>query len=237
MQCLILAGGLGTRMPTFTKTMPKSLIPISGMPFAHYQLQLLAENGVTNVIYSIGYLGQQIREFVGDGSQWQIKVEYVDEGEKLLGTGGALRLAYDSNLLEENFFVIYGDSFLPINYKNIWDYFKQNSFPALMTVLKNQNQWDKSNVLFKGNHLLYDKSHPTTDFHHIDYGASIFRKSTVAEYIPSQEKIDLADIFHELSLQNKLSGFEVQQRFFEIGSLHGLADFEQLLKGQHVAQA
>jgi len=94
-QCLILAGGLATRLRPVTETVAKAVMPVAGRPFAEYQLEWLARAGVTDVVYAIGFHGDQIRAAVGDGSRFGIRVTYVDEGEILLGTGGAVRLAYD----------------------------------------------------------------------------------------------------------------------------------------------
>src|SRR5258705_5773875 len=113
MQCVILAGGLATRLWPATQTIPKLLIPINGRPFADYQLGWLARQNVTDVVYCIGYLGEQVRAAVGDGSRLGVGVRYADEGHELKGTGGALRVALDAGLLAESFFVLYGDSFLP----------------------------------------------------------------------------------------------------------------------------
>src|SRR5882724_3079057 len=114
MQCVILAGGLGTRMQPLTRRLPKTLLPVLGRPFAEYQLGWLADQGVRNVVYCIGFLGDQVRAFVGDGRRWRLRVDYVDEGSLLMGTGGALRLASDAGVLEPGFLVLYGDSYLPI---------------------------------------------------------------------------------------------------------------------------
>jgi MurNAc alpha-1-phosphate uridylyltransferase len=95
------------------QTLPKALIPINGRPFADYQLTWLSRQGITDVVYCIGYLGAQIRAAIGDGSRFGLAVRYADEGDDLKGTGGALRGALDAGLLAETFFVLYGDFFLP----------------------------------------------------------------------------------------------------------------------------
>src|ERR1017187_8690309 len=97
MQCVILAGGLGTRMWPETKSIPKTLLPIAGTPFATWQLSWLARSGIDSVVYCVGHLGQLIRDHVSDGSCWGLSVRYVDEGDRLRGTAGALRLASDEN--------------------------------------------------------------------------------------------------------------------------------------------
>lgn len=233
MQCVILAGGLGTRMLPMTARVPKVLLPVCGQPFAHHQLSWLARQGVDEIVFSIGHQGTQIREYVGDGRRWSLSVKYVDEGNELRGTAGALRLALDSGVLAEAFLVIYGDSFLPVPFPPIWDAFEQSGLPALMTVFRNAGQWDTSNVLFESNNIiLYDKTRrdPRSDaMRHIDYGLSALHRLTLQRWVPEGIRMDLAEVFHQLSLQSCLAGFEVHQRFYEIGSPRGLADLEAYL--------
>ena len=229
-QIVILAGGLATRLRPLTETIPKALIPIHNLPFVHYQLDWLARCGITRVVFSIGYLGHLIRDFVQDGARWGLKVQYVDEGSELQGTAGALRLALDQNLLEDRFLVTYGDSFLPIAFHELAEQFCKQSRPALMSILKNDEKWDTSNVCFDGDAVtLYDKKHPSPKpkaMQYIDYGVSAFQKAVIESQVPSGQKADLADLFHKLSTQNLLAGYEVKERFYEIGSHSGIHDFE-----------
>lgn len=245
MQCVILAGGLGTRMRGVTNDqIPKALIPIESSagekPFAWYQLCWLAAQGVKEVIYSIGFLGEQIRDSVGDGSQWGLKVQYVDEGKDLRGTGGALRKAYDEGVLQDSFTVVYGDSFLPIELKPISAAFQKSGNPALMTVLKNENRWDKSNVIFENGKLMLYKKNPDAPtlerMHYIDYGLSILKRELIASRVKSGEKTDLAAVFEKLSVEGRLMGYEVFDRFYEIGSQQGLKDLGEWLDNKENMQ-
>jgi NDP-sugar pyrophosphorylase family protein len=231
MQCVILAGGLGTRLWPVTKTIPKALIPIRGRPFADYQLAWLARQQVTEVVYCVGFLGEQIRSHVGNGSAFGLRVHYVDEGSDPRGTAGALRLAFDAGLLAEVFFVLYGDSFLPIEYVPVLAAYQASGCPALMTVMRNQDRWDRSNVIFTPpNITLYDKTCDEATrarMAYIDYGLSVISRDVIADNIRGGGEVDLADVFKQLSLAGKLAGFEVTQRFFEVGSAEGIADFSQ----------
>ncbi len=229
MQCVILAGGLGTRMRPLTETCPKTLLPAGGRPFAFHQLHWLAEQGITEVIYSIGHHGDMIRRYWAEEPSPVPSVRYVDEGERLLGTAGALRLARDRGVLDESFFVIYGDSFLPVEFAPVWRAFQASGQPALMTVLRNEGRWDRSNVIYQpGRVMLYDKAAaPGMQF--IDYGLSCFRRDLFDDLTHS----DLALLFHDLSRQGRLAGFQVHERFYEIGSPAGLRDFEQYLHAAH----
>jgi NDP-sugar pyrophosphorylase family protein len=220
-------------MRPLSTSIPKFLIPVDDQPFAHYQLKLLAFNGVTDIVLCIGHLGEKIQEFVGSGSKWGLKVQYVNEGSELRGTGGALRLAYDQGALASDFMVLYGDSYLPISYPSVLEAFHESNAEALMTVLKNENQWDRSNVCYdSGKVSIYDKKNPTPSMHYIDYGLSLFRKSVIEHLIRSGDKVDLAEIFHRLSLEGRLAGYPVEHRFYEIGSISGLESFREFLKSR-----
>jgi len=221
---------MGTRMKPATEKFPKSLIPVNGRPFLHYQLEWLRAQGATRVTLCIGHMGDKIRADAADGRAWELAIDYAEEGESLQGTAGALRLAADAGKLEERFLILYGDSFLPFDAAPFWRQFVQGKFPAAMTVLKNEGKWDKSNLRFDGERIiLYDKKCPDPraqglDF--IDYGLSAFSRTLVEREIPPGRVMDLADVYHALSLRGELGGFEVHERFFEVGSLSGLADFE-----------
>ena len=231
MQCVILAGGLGTRMRPLTDRCPKTLLPVRGRPFAWHQLEWLAAQGVTEVVYCIGHHGGMIRNYWRRERPPLPRIRYVDEGGVLLGTAGALRLAHAQQALNERFFVIYGDSFLPVEFEPVWRGFESCRQPALMTVLRNAGRWDRSNVFFdRGRLLLYDKT-GLPGMQHIDYGLSCFERELFAHPGPS----DLAVLFHELSLDGRLAGFEVHERFYEIGSPAGLRDFEQYLDTREAA--
>jgi NDP-sugar pyrophosphorylase family protein len=233
-QCLILAGGLATRMRPLTETIPKALLPIGGRPFIDHQLDWLAAHGVTDVVLSVGYLGEALSAHVGDGAAFGLRVRTVDEGPNLRGTAGAVRLAFDQGALEERFLLTYGDSFLPIDFAAVFAAFAASGAPALMTVFRNQGRWDTSNVIFDGRMVsLYDKqrrTRPAEAFAFIDYGLSALERRVVVEQIPAGAKADLADLFHTLSQRGELAGYESPERFYEIGSPAGLEDFAQWLR-------
>jgi NDP-sugar pyrophosphorylase family protein len=233
MQCVVLAGGRGTRMRPHTDTMPKALLPVLGEPFVSWQLRWLAGHGVDRVTLSIGYLGALIRDFVGDGSAWGLPVDYVDEGDHLRGTGGALRLALEQGALDEAFLVQYGDSYLPIDLDALATAWARSRPPAQMTVVRNDNRWDASNVIFRdGRVVVYDKSRPAehvAEMHWVDYGVSVLTRDLVAEWVPAEGLVDLAETLRDCSLRGELMGYEVSQRFYEVGSEQGLSDLEAYL--------
>src|SRR5262245_20561674 len=153
MQCVILAGGRATRMRPLTETIPKALLPVAGRPFLEHQLGWLAGHGVTEVVLCVGYRGDAIRAFLdadgGAGARHGLRIRVVDEGERLRGTAGALRLALDEGALDESFLMTYGDSFLPIDFAAVFRAFEVSGKPALMTVFRNDGRWDSSNVIFE----------------------------------------------------------------------------------------
>jgi NDP-sugar pyrophosphorylase family protein len=192
-------------------------------------------SGVDRVVYCIAHLGAQVEEFVGDGSRWGLDVSYVHDGDKLLGTGGAVRAALDASVLEDSFLVLYGDSYLPIDCRSVWEAFERSGSPALMTVFRNEGRWETSNVLYEGGRVvLYDKRRAdprSAGIVHIDYGLSVLTREVVSELLPRGAPSDLADLFHTLSLRGELAGFEVRTRFYEIGSPAGLRELERHLSG------
>lgn len=226
----ILAGGLATRLRPLTETVPKALVDVAGQPFIVRQLNYLRQQGVRRVVLCTGFLGEQIEAVVGDGSALGLKVSYSQDWPNLMGTGGALRQALP--LLDSEFMVLYGDSYLPIVFSSVERDFLACGKPALMTVQRNAGRWDKSNVLFRdGGIVEYNKRAPTPDMQHIDYGLGVIS----AEVLTNEKTtgpFDLADIYHQLSLAGKLAGCEVQERFYEIGSHHGLAEAADYFKGR-----
>jgi NDP-sugar pyrophosphorylase family protein len=232
MQCVILAGGLGTRMWPEARTVPKALLPVAGRPFAAWQLEWLARSAIDSVVYSVGYLAADIRAFVGDGSALGVKVSYVDEGERLRGTAGALRLAYDEGALEEDFLVLYGDSWLRVDPAAVLAHFRTRAEPALMTVYRNDDQWDSSNAVFADGRVVRYEKGPRplpAQMRWIDYGLSAYRRDLIAERVPADGVHDLAALCMALAAEGQLAGFEVFERFYEIGSADGRAGLEQHL--------
>jgi NDP-sugar pyrophosphorylase family protein len=224
----ILAGGLATRLRPITEKIPKSLVDVAGEPFIVHQLDYLFRQEIRDVVLCIGYLGEMIESVVGDGSRFGLHISYSIDGPTLLGTGGALRRA--APLLGEAFFVLYGDSYLPVDFGAVEADFLASDQPALMTVLDNQDRWDKSNVLFIDGRLEeYNKKAPRPDFHHIDYGLSIVRREIIDSY-PPNEAFDLATVYHKLSLEKRLHGYEVFKRFYEIGSPSGLKEADDFFR-------
>jgi NDP-sugar pyrophosphorylase family protein len=233
MQCIILAGGLGTRILERSGELPKALVPVLGKPFLYYQLEWLAQQNVRDVVMSVGYKSELIRAAVGNGESFGLSVTYADEGSALRGTGGALRYVVDLGLSQDAFFVMYGDSYLPVDLSPVWQTSGNGQIPT-MAVLRNEGRWDKSNVIFRdGRLVLYDKfarDPAALGMDYIDFGLSVVTREAIVQGIASNTKVDIADLFNQLSKQGRLRGHKVLTRFYEIGSPQGLDDFEAYLR-------
>ena len=226
----ILAGGLATRLRPITEKIPKSLVPVAGRPFLAHQLEMLHARGIRHVVLCIGYLGEMIQKDFGHEA-CGVKIEYSFDGPKLLGTGGAIKQALPK--LGKEFFVLYGDSYLPIDYQAVAQAYTKSGQPALMTVFANQDAWDKSNVWFEdGGIKLYSKKRRLAEMKYIDYGLSVCSRA-LFEGGSVEQTFDLAALFETLSEKNQLAGFEVHHRFYEIGSHQGLQELDRILSGRH----
>ena len=228
MPAVILAGGYATRLRPLTDHIPKALIDIGGRPFLWHQLQLLRRNGIQRAVLAVGYLGEQIQQRFGDGSDLEISIDYSFDGPLPLGTAGAIRKALP--LLPERFFVLYGDSYLTCDYRSVEAAFRRSGLPGMMTIYRNEGLLDSSNVEYDGTRIVrYDKTNRTPSMRYIDYGLGVFRRDVFAS-IEAGERRDLADIYQDLLTAGKLAAFEVHERFYEIGSPEGLRDTIEFLR-------
>lgn len=224
----ILAGGLATRLRPITEKVPKLLVDVAGEPFFSHQIRLLKAAGLRHLVLCVGYLGEKIVDLYGDGAAWGVKIEYSFDGPKLLGTGGALIQAMPK--LGDSFYVLYGDSYLPIDYLAVGESFLASGKEGLMTVYENHGRYDTSNVWFENDTIrVYDKKARRPEMHHIDYGLGVFRASALASF-PRDAVVDLAEVQKSLVARQQLAGYEIKQRFYEIGSHEGLKELDALLR-------
>jgi NDP-sugar pyrophosphorylase family protein len=218
----ILAGGPATRLGQITADRPKALVDVAGRPFAEHQIELLRRHGVTRIVFLVGHLGEMVEEALGDGRRWGVTLRYVFDGPSALGTGGAVRNALPE--LGSSFFVLYGDSYLECEYGDIARMFVASGAEGLMTVCRNENQWDRSNVHFENGRILaYDKRTQTPGMRHIDYGLGVFAARAFDRFAP-EAAFDLAELYQRLLAAGTLAACEVPGRFYEIGSPAGLAE-------------
>jgi len=226
----ILAGGLATRLRPVTEKIPKALIKVAGQPFLAHQLRLLSRAGLRKVVLCAGYRGEMIEEEFGDGSSFGVEMSYSYDGPDLLGTGGALKKALP--LLGQQFLVLYGDSYLPIDYAEPARAFAASGKLGLMTLFQNEGRWDTSNVLFKKGLIeSYTKRNPSPEARHIDYGLGVFSALAFSSW-RIDGPFDLADVYQDLIARGELAGYKVNQRFYEIGSPSGLAELDAFLRTQ-----
>jgi len=225
-----MAGGLGTRMSHFTKEIPKALIPVSGQPFIRRQLQNLSSQGISHIIISTGYLGDQIETEVGENCPKGITVTCVSDGPVLLGTGGSLRRILDLNLLDDVFLYTYGDSYLTVDHMKVAETYDAAVADALMTVCENSGGHEVGNAVVEdGMVTLYQKKTNDARMKWIDYGLSVISSKALNTYIPPDETSDIALMFEKLSSENRLQAFVSSERYFEIGSMTGLQELESHL--------
>ena len=246
----ILAGGLATRLRPITEKIPKSLVPVAGRPFLAHQLEMLHARGIRRAVLCIGFLGEMIQREFGNEA-FGVKLDYSFDSPqqwrghtareeshrleacataKLLGTGGAIKRALPK--LDEEFFILYGDSYLPIPYAPVAEFFHRSGKLGLMTVYRNEGKYDTSNVVFADGEIkIYDKKQKLPEMRHIDYGLSLF-KSSVFDTYAADQVFDLAEVMGKLVREKQLAGYEVPERFYEMGSPAGLAELETILKPQ-----
>jgi uncharacterized membrane protein YbhN (UPF0104 family)/dTDP-glucose pyrophosphorylase len=226
----LLAGGLATRLRPITETIPKALVEVAGRPFIDHQLELFRRQGVRHVVLCLGYRGEQVQAHLGDSTALGMGLKYSFDGNRLLGTGGALRRA--APLLGPLFWVTYGDSYMDIDYRAVLAEFLRRDALGLMTVLRNDDRWNRSNVVFRDGRLLrYDKRRRSPDMTYIDYGVALLRREAL-ERIPPDEPYDLADLYSTLVAEGRMVGYEVTERFYEIGSPANLAETDAYLRGR-----
>ena len=230
MQAVILAGGLGTRLGARTRDLPKALLPIAGRPFLAWLVEALVRSGYRQLVLCIGHHGEQIMDYLGTGTDFGLDVTYSKDGERLLGTGGAIRQALSRDLLADSFLVTYGDSYLPFDYAApLRDLHAHPEALGTMSVFENRGAWDASNcAIGRGLVLRYEKGVQDSALTHIDYGAIALRRSVIAEQ-PPQVAFGLDTLQHQLAKAGQLRAFEATERFYEVGSERGIEDLERQL--------
>ena len=224
----ILAGGLGTRLGETVRDTPKPLLEVAGEPFLLHQLRLLASYGVERVVLCVGYLGERIEAGIGT-ERFGIEIAYSYDAPELDGTLGAIRRA--APLLGERFLILYGDTYLRVDYAGAARIWEESGEAGLMVVLRNEGRWDTSNALYAdGRVVAYDKRAPTPDMHWIDYGLGGL-DAVALDLVPTAET-DLSGLYHELAAKGDLCGYEATERFYEIGTPAALAEADTFLRGQ-----
>jgi len=217
-------------MRPLTEQIPKALLEVAGKPFVVHQVELLREHGITEIVMCIGFLGEMIEAELGDGSALGVHIQYSPDGDKLLGTGGALKQALP--MLGALFYVTYGDAYLLTDYAAVAARFWEQERDGLMVVYRNENRWDTSNVVYaNGRVIRYDKMEQAPNMHYIDWGVGMLKASVFDAY-PVDEKFDLATVYMDLVGRDQMAGYEAKQRFYEIGSKTGLVETDAYLRAR-----
>lgn len=230
MQMVILCGGLATRLGKLAKNIPKSMIKIEGKPFLEYQIENLKNNSIKDIVLCVGYLSEKIKNYFGNGRKFGVNIKYSYDGNKPLGPIGAIKNAY--LLLDDVFFIMYGDSYLSFDFKKTYSYFLKENKLGLMVVYKNYDKYDKSNLVVKNNFVTkYNKGNKTEDMIYIDYGASILRKNSL-DLIPQNSYYTTGKFFTELINAHQLLAYEVKKRFYHIGNPDALEEFKTFIRSK-----
>lgn len=228
MQSVIVAGGLGTRLRPITYEVPKSMVRVNGKPFLEHQIQRLESGGIKTLLLCIGYLGEQIREYFGDGSRFGVNIKYSVE-EKPLGTGGALKNAEKE--LEKEFILLNGDTVTQVDYKKLMEIHKSSGKTGLVLLYDNSERIAANNISLGKDGLVtaYSKK-SSIGMTHVDAGVYVFNKK-VLSLIPKNRKVSLeAEIFPKLIKQKELLGCKTKQRFYDMGTPERLKKMEEILR-------
>jgi len=230
MQIVILCGGLATRLGNITKNIPKSMIEIKNKPFLEYQIVNLKKNKIKDIVLCVGHLSEPIKKYFGNGEKFGVNIKYSHDGEKQLGPIGALKNA--EHFVDDTFFILYGDSYLNLDYQKMYSYFKNQNKLGLMAVYKNFNRFDKSNIIVKNNMIVaYGEKERTKDMIYIDYGTSLLNKKAL-NLIPKNTFFTTGEFFTNLILKNELLAFEIKERFYHIGNPDALEEFKNYIETQ-----
>ena len=230
MQMVILCGGLAIRLRDIAKDIPKSMVQIDGKPFLEYQIENLRKNSIKDIILCVGHLSEKIKDYFGNGEQFGVNIRYSHDGDKPLGQIGAIKNA--ESLLEDVFFVMYGDSYLSVDFQKLYSYFMRNNKLGLMVVYKNYDKYDMSNLIIKDNMVTkYGRNGVTKDMIYIDYGVSIFRKKAL-NLVPKNTFYTTKQFFSDLIKKEELLAFEASKRFYHIGNPDALEEFKSFIRSK-----
>ena len=224
----ILAGGFASRLGPLTENLPKCLLKVNGRSFVDWQIELLSNHGYSDYVFCVSHKSEMVQKHLGDGSRLGVNIKYSFDGDRQLGTAGAIRKALP--LLGDRFGVVYGDSYLPISYSTVEANFLNSGKDALMTVYENKDSLGANNTEYSNGQILnHDKTESRPNMKHIDYGLSYFSAEAFSELNPG-EYFDLSHLVKQLIEKRQIIGFEVFTRFYEIGSESGIQDFSDYIR-------
>jgi len=232
MQAVILAGGLGTRLGELTRDTPKVMLHVAGRPFLYYIIRLLGNQGTKEIVICAGYLGEQVKNFFGDGRKLGVNIKYSEESVKLLGTGGALKQA--QAMLDRHFLVLNGDTYLPIDYRKVEEEYLGLGRKALMVVYNNKADTGVTNNIALDRDKMvvrYDKDSTLPDLRYVEAGAIVLQKETL-DFVVQGTKVSLEEgIYRRLIEQREMAVYITRQRFYDIGTPEQRQVFEDFVMG------
>jgi len=229
-QIVILNGGIGSRVKSIVKNLPKCLIKFGSKSFLFFQLRLIKEKGIKNVVICCGYKSSFIikelkKEYITNlGLKISVSIE-----KRRLGTGGAIINAY--RYLHDNFFITYGDSWLDINYKKIGNKLVNSKYSCLMTVINGSLiKNHMCNIAIEKNKIVaYNKkNNMDKKFKFIDYGLLVLKKNNLLHF-KNKKNFDLSAIINYLINNNSIKIHKVNKKFYHIGSLDGIQEIKKVL--------
>ena len=226
MQMVILCGGLATRLGDLAKEIPKSMIDIDGIPFLEYQIENLKQNSIKDIVLCVGHLSEKIEEYFSNGSEFGVNIKYSQDGDKQLGPIGAVKNAED--MLDDLFFIMYGDTYLSVDFSRVYSFFMQKNKQGLMVIYKNHDKYDKSNISANSKMVT---GYGEKDAIYIDYGTSLLRKESL-DSVPRNEMCSTGEFFSNLIKKNELLAFETKVRFYHIGNPEALEEFRNFIRSQ-----
>lgn len=230
MQIVIICGGLATRLGNLAKKTPKSMMDINGKPFIEHQIEMLKKQNIKNIVLCTGHLSEKIESYLGDGKNFGVDIKYSYDGGKRLGPMGAVKNA--ESILEKDFFIMYGDSYIFVDFNKVYDFYKENNELVCMVVYKNKNKYDKSNLIVENNRVIGHKDLKVEGkIEYIDYGTSILNKKSL-DFIPKDSFFSTEDFFKKMIKKNQLLAYEIKKRFYHIGNPKALEEFRNFVKNQ-----
>lgn len=232
-QAVILAGGRGTRLRPFTDTKAKPMIELHGRPFLVHLIELLKDNGITDIVLLLGYLHKSITSYFGDGSQFGVRIQYsIRPHDYETGT----LLVNAAPLLREQFLLLYCDNYWPLDLKRLEQFHTQHETPATVTVCTNTDGVTKNNIAVdeKGYVTRYDKQRKASGLNGVEIGFCILDKKVLQLAPPGSFSFE-ETILPQLIRQHQLAGYRSDQRYYSIGSHERLPLTEQFLTPKKVA--
>lgn len=217
-QAVILAGGKGLNMRPFTFEMPKGLFPVGGKPILEHLLMLLQGYGVTDIIFSIGHLGEKIRDHFEGGKKFGVKITYVSE-EKESGTGGALLLAC-KYITSDTFLAVHGDILINSNLTDLIAFHKEKEGIATIALSSVVDPSSYGEVVLHGSKITQFREKPqkgTQLSQMVSCGLYVFEKE-IFKYIPSHAPSQLEEIFPRLAQKGLLYGFPFEGGWIDVGT-------------------